>query len=87
MGTTASRRRTVIIALGAVSLVLLSAFIAMNAFNNFLNPATTGQTVVFIGLSFIAFLLFRYSRTTAIGIATAGSASVLSSHTVEPSAC
>jgi two-component system nitrogen regulation sensor histidine kinase NtrY len=58
MGTSEGRRKTVVIILGSVLLVLLCAFIAMNAFNNFLNPATTGETVVFIGLSFVAFLIF-----------------------------
>src|SRR5580693_7222678 len=57
MGT--SRRKIVtIITLGSVLVVLLCAFTAMNAFNQFLNPATTGLTVVFIGVSFVAFLLF-----------------------------
>ena len=58
MGTSISRRKTVTIILGSVFLLLLCAFTAMNAFSNFLNPATTGETIVFIGLSFIAFLLF-----------------------------
>jgi nitrogen fixation/metabolism regulation signal transduction histidine kinase len=58
MGTSTSRRKTVTIILGSVFLVLLCAFTAMNAFNNFLNPTTTGETIVFIGLSFVAFLLF-----------------------------
>jgi two-component system, NtrC family, nitrogen regulation sensor histidine kinase NtrY len=57
MGTSASRRRTYTIVLGCLLLVLLSGFAAMNAFN-FKNPATTDQTIVFIGLSFVAFLLF-----------------------------
>ena len=40
-------------------LVLLAAFTALNAFNlKFLNPATTGEIVVFSGLSVLAFLLF-----------------------------
>jgi two-component system nitrogen regulation sensor histidine kinase NtrY len=59
MGTSASRRRIYTITLGTVALVLLSAFAAMNAFNlKFLNPATTADTVVFIGLSFVVFLIF-----------------------------
>jgi two-component system nitrogen regulation sensor histidine kinase NtrY len=58
MGTSEGRRKTVVIVLGSVLLVLLCAFIAMNAFNNFLNPATTGETIVFIGLSFVAFIIF-----------------------------
>ncbi len=45
----------VVIALGAVGLLLLLGFTAMNAFNlKFLNPATTEQIVVFTG--------FRRSR-------------------------
>ncbi len=40
-------------------LLLLAVFTTMNAWKlDFLNPATTWQTVVFIGLSFVAFLLF-----------------------------
>jgi two-component system, NtrC family, nitrogen regulation sensor histidine kinase NtrY len=58
MDTSTSRRKTVTIVLGSVFLLLLVAFAAMNAFNNFLNPATTGEAIVFIGLSFVAFLLF-----------------------------
>jgi hypothetical protein len=59
MGRSASRRKTVSIALGSVALALLAAFTALNAFNlRFLNPATTGETLVFIGLSFVAFLIF-----------------------------
>ncbi len=58
MATSTSRRKTVTIILGSVFLVLLCAFTAMNAFNNFLNPTTTGETILFIGLSCVAFLLF-----------------------------
>ena len=59
MGTSASRRKMVVIALGSVGLLLLLAFTAMNAFNlKFLNPATTEQVVVFTGLSALAFLIF-----------------------------
>jgi len=59
MGRSASRRKSVSITLGSILLVLLAAFTALNAFDlKFLNPATTGETLVFIGLSFIAFLLF-----------------------------
>ncbi len=58
MATSTNRRKTVVIALGSVLFVLLCAFTAMNAFNNFLNPATTEETILFIGLSFVAFLLF-----------------------------
>ena len=47
-----------VIVLGSTLLVLLAAFTAMNAFNNFLTPATTEETIVFIGLSFVAFLIF-----------------------------
>lgn len=59
MGTSASRRKMVVIALGSVGLLLLLAFTSMNAFNlSFLNPATTEQVVVFTGLSALAFLIF-----------------------------
>jgi len=59
METSASRRKIVIIALGSVLFLLLSAFTAMNAFNlKFLNPATTGEIGVFIALSAIVFLIF-----------------------------
>ncbi len=59
MGRSASRRKIVSIALGTILLVLLCAFTAMNAFSlKFLNPATTGEIVVFTGLSALAFLLF-----------------------------
>jgi nitrogen fixation/metabolism regulation signal transduction histidine kinase len=47
------------IALGSVLIVLLAGFTALNAFRlKFLSPATTGQTVVFVGLSALAFLVF-----------------------------
>ncbi len=59
MATTTSRRKIVVIALGSVLVVLLATFTALNAFSlKFLNPATTGQRVVFIGLSVLAFLVF-----------------------------
>jgi two-component system nitrogen regulation sensor histidine kinase NtrY len=59
MGTTSSRRRTLVIALGVCLLVLLIALVILNAFNlNFLNPASPLQTMVFLTLSVLAFLLF-----------------------------
>jgi len=59
MSTTTSRRKIVSITLGSILIVLLAAFTALNAFSlKFLNPAPTGQTVVFIGLSVLAFLVF-----------------------------
>ena len=58
MGTRESRRKMVVLVLGTILFVLLCAFTAMNAFKNFLNPVTTGETIVFTGLSFVAFLLF-----------------------------
>ena len=59
MDTTTSRRRMAVIALGSVLVVLLATFTALNAFSlKFLSPATTGQTVVFVGLSALAFLVF-----------------------------
>jgi two-component system, NtrC family, nitrogen regulation sensor histidine kinase NtrY len=60
MGASASRRKIVTITtLGSILVVLFSTLTAMNAFNlKFLNPASTGQTIVFIGLSFVVFLVF-----------------------------
>jgi len=59
MGRSVSRRKVASIILGWIVLVLLAAFTALNAFNlKFLNPATIGETLVFIGLSFVAFLIF-----------------------------
>jgi hypothetical protein len=57
MGVSASRRKIVSIVLGSILLVLVCIVTAMNAFNNFLNPTTTGETIVFIGINFVAFLL------------------------------
>lgn len=61
MPTTANRRKILTIVLGVCLLLLLTALIALNAFNrevSFLNPETTEQTFVFTGLSAVAFLLF-----------------------------
>jgi hypothetical protein len=59
MGTSTSRRKIITIVFGSVALVLVSAFIALNAFSlKFLSPATTGQIVTFTGLSALAFLIF-----------------------------
>jgi hypothetical protein len=59
MDTSASRRKIVIIVLGSIAVVLLGTFTALNAFHlKFLTPATTGEIVVFSGLSAVAFLLF-----------------------------
>ena len=58
MGTSTSRRKIVTITLGSILLVLLCGLTAMNAFNNFITPATTEQIIVFTGLSALAFLLF-----------------------------
>ena len=55
-----TRRRKIIVTvtLGSLVLLLLAGFTAMNAFNQFLNPATTGETIVFIALSAAVFLVF-----------------------------
>ncbi len=59
MGTRASRRRALVIGLGVCLVLLFLALATLNAFNlNFLNPASPLQTLVFIALSTIAFLLF-----------------------------
>ncbi|MCU1321956.1 MAG: multi-sensor signal transduction histidine kinase [Acidobacteriaceae bacterium] len=55
----ANRRKGLIIALGALLLLLFCTLAALNAFNiKFLNPATTEQIFVFTGLSIVAFILF-----------------------------
>ena len=59
MGRSASRRKSVIIMLASVALPLLAALTALTAFNlKFLNPATTGEIIVFTGLSTLVFLIF-----------------------------
>jgi two-component system nitrogen regulation sensor histidine kinase NtrY len=59
MGSSPSRRGVVVITLSVCLLVLFLALGTLNAFNlNFLNPGSPLQTLVFIALSAIAFLLF-----------------------------
>jgi two-component system nitrogen regulation sensor histidine kinase NtrY len=59
MGAGTFRRRAFVIALGVCLLVLFLSLAALNAFNpNFLNPSSPLQTLVFIALSVIGFLLF-----------------------------
>jgi hypothetical protein len=59
MAVSVSRRKFTIGILSAIVLILLATFTALNAFKlTFLNPITTGQIVVFTGLSALAFLLF-----------------------------
>jgi len=59
MGTKATRRRALVIGLIISFILLFLALATLNAFNlNFLNPASPLQTLVFIALSTIAFLLF-----------------------------
>jgi hypothetical protein len=59
MGRSVSSRKIVSFTLGSILIVLFAAFAALNAFSlKFLNPATTGEMVVFTGLSALAFLLF-----------------------------
>jgi two-component system, NtrC family, nitrogen regulation sensor histidine kinase NtrY len=59
MGTTANRRKIWIVALGTCLLILFVALATLNAFNTQLpKPASTQQTVIFTGLSIVAFLLF-----------------------------
>jgi two-component system nitrogen regulation sensor histidine kinase NtrY len=58
MDPSKSRRKSDSIILGCVLLVLLIGFMALNAFNfKFFNSATTGEIVVFTGLSILAFML------------------------------
>ncbi|MBW4038972.1 MAG: HAMP domain-containing protein [Acidobacteria bacterium] len=59
MGVAKSRRRILIITLAVCMLLLLLSLATLNAFNaNFLNPVTPLQTLVFLALSAIVFLLF-----------------------------
>jgi two-component system nitrogen regulation sensor histidine kinase NtrY len=59
MGTATSRRRVLVITLGVCLLILFIVLATLNAFNlKFLNPASPAQTLVFIALSTVAFLLF-----------------------------
>ncbi len=59
MGVGPSRRRVLVITLSVCLLLLFLSLAALNAFNlNFLNPSSPLQTLVFISLSVIAFLLF-----------------------------
>ncbi len=54
-----SRRRVIVITLSVCLLLLFLSLATLNAFNvNFLNPSSPLQTLVFISLSVIAFLLF-----------------------------
>ncbi|HEX4154913.1 MAG TPA: ATP-binding protein [Acidobacteriaceae bacterium] len=58
MGTSPGRR-TLVITLGVCLLILFVTLATLNAFNlSFLNPASPRQTLVFIALSTLAFLLF-----------------------------
>ena len=57
MGT--SNRRTAVVVLGSLALVILLFLIAENAFNlKFLSPNNTGSILLFSALSGISFLLF-----------------------------
>jgi PAS domain S-box-containing protein len=59
MASRTSRRGVLVITLGVCLLVLFLALGTLNAFNlSFLNPASPGQTLVFLTLSVVAFLLF-----------------------------
>jgi two-component system, NtrC family, nitrogen regulation sensor histidine kinase NtrY len=59
MGTTANRRKIWIAVLGTSLLILFAVLATLNAFNTQLpKPVTTQQTVIFTGLSIVAFLLF-----------------------------
>jgi two-component system nitrogen regulation sensor histidine kinase NtrY len=58
-GATTNRRGVLVITLSVCLLVLFLALATLNAFNlNFLNPGSPLQTLIFIGLSVVAFLLF-----------------------------
>ena len=59
MASASSRRGNLVLALGISLLVLFLALATLNAFNlTFLNPASPIQTLVFVALSVLAFLLF-----------------------------
>jgi len=59
MGTASGRRRVLIITLGVSLLMLLLVPVTLNAFNlKILNPESPTQTLVFIALSTVSFLLF-----------------------------
>src|ERR1700733_7357418 len=59
MDESASRRKVVSFVLGSVALVLLCVYAALNAFRlQFLNPATVGEIVIFVGLSILVFVVF-----------------------------
>lgn len=59
MGSLGSRRRLMVLALGLSSLLLFGVLGALNAFNlRVLNPSSPVETLVFITLSTVTFLLF-----------------------------
>src|SRR6202789_1918873 len=59
MGVTTNRRRVLVITLSVCLLLLFLALATLNAFNlRFLNPSSPLQTLVFVSLSVLAFLLF-----------------------------
>jgi len=59
MGTASGRRRALVITLGVCLLMLLLVPVTLNAFNlKILNPDSPTQTLVFIALSTVSFLLF-----------------------------
>jgi two-component system nitrogen regulation sensor histidine kinase NtrY len=59
MGVTTNRRRVLVITLSVCLLLLFLALATLNAFNlRFLNPSSPVQTLVFVSLSVLAFLLF-----------------------------
>jgi nitrogen fixation/metabolism regulation signal transduction histidine kinase len=59
MGAGTSRRGVLVITLSVCVLVLFLGFATLNAFNlPVLNPASSTQTLVFLALSILAFLLF-----------------------------
>jgi two-component system nitrogen regulation sensor histidine kinase NtrY len=59
MGTATQRRRVIVLTLGVCLLILFTALATLNAFNlKFLNPASPVQTLVFVTLSVLVFLLF-----------------------------
>ena len=59
MGVGTIRRRAFVIALGVCLLSVFLSLATLNAFNlNFLNPNSPLQTLLFVSLSFLGFLLF-----------------------------
>src|SRR5471030_2465946 len=58
MGSTTVGRKVVSIALASALVILIAALATLNNNLRFLNPSTTGEILVFTGLSALVFLVF-----------------------------